>query len=407
MKKVLIIGAGGVGHIVAHKCAKNSDVFSHIMIASRTFQKCQRIMDDINKRNESPIPLISVSPIDAGDVNALQKLIQSFQADILITCSDPYLNSPIMEACIREKIHYIDTSISEKEGEINLPPDKWYELQYTYADGFKKAGVVAGIGLGSDPGMVNIFCSYSQKYLFDQIDSIRIMDINDGDHGFRFATNFNPEVNLKEIFEDPHYWSNKKWHRIQPHSKSMVFDFPEIGKRKIYTMGHDEVHSLYRTINANHVEFLMGFSDDYIQYFKALMDIGLLSVYPVRLDDGRSVVPLKVVKAVLPDPSSLAKNYKGKVCIGCLIDGYKEGKYKKIFIYNITDHEETYKETGSQAISYTAGVPAVTSAILIAKKLWHSPGMHHAEEFNPDPFMEEIVKQGLPWKIIDKTNEHE
>jgi carboxynorspermidine synthase len=404
MKRVLIIGVGGVGSVVANKCAQNLDVFSHIGIASRTFDKCRCLLQDMVQRyqlEEKASYLFSTYEVNADEVLEIEKIILEDKPDIIINCALPAQNCNIMQACADTGVHYLDTAVAQMEDEINLPPDDWYKRQYAYADLFKNAGVLGVLSIGFDPGVVNVYCTYAQKHLFDEIDTIKIMDVNAGDNGHKFATNFNPEVNLIEISENPHYWSDGTWHKIEPHSRSVEFDFPVVGKHRIYTMGHDEVHSLYRTMKARHIEFLMGFSENYLKYFHALRDVGLLSIDPVVLDDGRSVIPVKVVKAVLPEPASLAAKYTGKTCIGCLIEGIKDRQPKKVFIYNICDHEASFKEVGSQAISYTAGVPAVTAAILIAQGIWNEKGLFHVEELDPDPFMNIISEQGLPWEIID------
>ncbi len=400
-KNVLIVGAGGVGSVAAHKCAQNNDILGDIFIASRTVRKCHEIIDSIHGKNniKDKSRKLHARQLDAMDVSATAGLIEEANARTVINVASPQCNMSIMDACLKASATYLDTAVHEgphREKE----PYPWYAVwEWNKRELFANKGVTAILGVGFDPGVVNAYCAYAAKHLFDRIDAIDIMDVNAGNHGHFFATNFDPETNLNEIAEEVGYWEDRQWKECSPHSKSRTFAFPVVGEHKLYLMGHDEVHSLPTFIDAESIRFWMGFSDHYINCFNVLKNIGLLSAEPVRTAEGLDVVPLTVVKACLPDPSSLAPRYTGKTCIGNLIIGEKDGKEKKLFIYNICDHQECYREVESQAISYTAGAPPVAAAILVANGEWDVKRMVNVEELDPDPFIDLLSKMGLPMEI--------
>ncbi|MDH3691824.1 MAG: saccharopine dehydrogenase family protein [Gammaproteobacteria bacterium] len=400
MTGILIIGAGGVGSATAHKCAQHNDELGDICLASRTLEKCDAVIEAINgkgnKKNQHA--RVFSAQVDAMDTKQIVDLITRTQSDLILNVASPYCNKTIMEACLETRTHYLDTAVYEQEGNINEPPPWYANYEWKYKDDFIAHGVTGVLGIGFDPGAVNAFCAYVHKHLIDTIDTIDIMDVNAGRHGRFFATNFDPETNLREIMEDVIYWENGKFVKIPHHSKSITYDFPQLGGHRVYSMGHDELHSLPFNIPANRIEFWMGFNDRYINCFNVLEELGLLSNQPVEVE-GKNIVPIKLLKAVLPDPSSLAQDYFGKVCIGCLINGTQGGIKKEIFIYTLCDHTECYKETGSQAISYTTAVPLVTAAILVTRGDWNVRQLVNVEELDPDPFMKLMPKLGLDWDV--------
>ena len=402
-KNVLIIGAGGVAHVAAHKCAQNNDILGDICIASRKQHKCDAIIESVKRKNniKDKSKKLYSRQIEAMDVPAVVKLIKDTNSQIMINLATAYVNKYLLEACIQTGIAYMDTAVHEEPDKpCENPP--WYgNYEWKRKDECKEKGITAVLGVGFDPGVVNAYCAVAVKHHFDTIDTIDMMDVNAGNHGKYFSTNFDPEINFREFIK-VWTWIDRKWVLEDVHKIKRTYDFPVVGKQPIYLSGHDEIHSLSKNIDANSIRFWMGFSDHYINVFTVLTKLGLTSTKPVTTAEGIEVVPLKVVKAVLPDPLSLAPNYTGKTCIGNLVKGKKDGKDKKIFIYNTCDHAECYKEVESQAICYTAGVPPVAAAILIAKNIWDSKTMVNVEELDPDPFIELLNKIGLPTEVKEK-----
>jgi len=401
-KNVLIIGAGGVPAVAAHKCAQNNDVLGDICIASRTQGKCDAIIESVQRKNsiKDKTKKIYSRQVNALDVPATVKLIKETNSEIVINLAQAYVNMSVLEACIKAGVAYMDTAIHEEPNKVCEDPPWYANYEWKRKDRCKEAGITAILGAGFDPGVVNAYCAYAVKHLFDKIDTIDILDVNAGSHGKYFATNFDPEINFRE-FKKVWTWIDRKWVQEKVHSIKRVYDFPVVGKQTVYLNGHDELHSLSKNIDAKSIRFWMGFSDHYINVFTVLTNLGLTSEKPVKTAEGVEVVPLKVLKALLPDPSSLAQNYTGKTCIGNLIKGKKDGKNKEIFIYNVCDHAACYKEVESQAISYTAGVPPVAAAMLIARGDWDVKTMVNVEELNPDPFLELLDKIGLPTEICE------
>lgn len=402
MKKrnVLIVGAGGVAHVAAHKIAQNNDLFGNIYIASRTIEACNEILESVKRKNnyKDPSKVIKAEQCDAMNTQEMIELIKKLDISLVINLASAFCNMYILDACIETGSAYIDTAIHEDPLKVceNSP---WYaNYEWKKLDVCKEKGITAILGAGFDPGVVNAYAAYAQKHYFDKIDTIDIMDVNAGDHGKFFATNFDPEINFRE-FSKVWSWIDKQWVVSAVHATKKEYDFPVIGKHPIYLTGHDEIHSLSKNIDANSIRFWMGFSDHYINCFNVLKNIGLLSAQPVKTAEGLEVVPLKVVKACLPDPKTLAPNYTGKTCIGDLVKGTKDGKEREVFIYNISDHKKCYEEVESQAISYTAAVPAVATAILIANGTWDVKKMVNVEELDPDPFIDLLNKIGLPTEV--------
>jgi saccharopine dehydrogenase-like NADP-dependent oxidoreductase len=386
-KNVLIIGAGGVAHVVAHKCAQNNDILGDICIASRTIEKCEQIIKSVHRKGslKDSHRKFYAKQVDANIIEKVIKLIEETNSAIVINVASTFTNIPIMDACLQAGVVYIDTSACEDdediEEEVGSDGYPWYaQVEWKRKAFFQEKGLTAILSVGFDPGVVNAYCTYALKHEFDQINVIDIMDVNAGDHGKFFATNFDPEVNLWEIFETAGYWEGKQWKTCEHHSKSRTYQFPVVGEHKVYLMGHDEIHSLPVNLDVDTVRFWMGFSEHYMSCFNVLKNIGLLSRKPITTAEGVEVIPLKVVKACLPDPTSLAPNYTGKTCIGNLIKGKKAGQDKTIFIYNLCDHKKCYEEVESHAISYTAGVPPVAAAILIANGQWDVKTMVNVEE---------------------------
>jgi saccharopine dehydrogenase-like NADP-dependent oxidoreductase len=402
-KNILIVGAGGVAHVALHKCAQNNDILGDICIASRTKSKCDKIIESVKRKNhiKDKTKKIYSREINALDVPAMVKLIKETNSQIVINLAQAYTNMSILEACIQAGVAYMDTAIHEEPNKVCENPPWYGNYEWKRKDRCKENGITAILGMGFDPGVVNAYCALAAKQYFDTIDTIDILDVNAGSHGKYFATNFDPEINFRE-FKKVWTWIDRKWVMEKVHSIKRTYDFPVVGQQTLYLTGHDEIHSLSKNINANSVRFWMGFSDHYINVFKVLTNIGLSSEKHVKTAEGTEVVPLKVLKAILPDPSSLAPNYTGKTCIGNLIKGKKDGKDREIFIYNICDHAECFKEVESQAISYTAGVPPVAAALLIANGTWEVNTMVNVEELDPGPFIELLNNMGLPTEIIEK-----
>jgi saccharopine dehydrogenase-like NADP-dependent oxidoreductase len=401
-KNVLIIGAGGVAHVAAHKCAQNNDVLGDICIASRKQEKCDAIIKSIQRKNhiKDTSKKLYSRHIDALDMPAMVNLIKDTKSNIVINLAQSYVNMSILEACIQTGVAYMDTAIHEEPNKVCEDPPWYANYEWKRKNRCKDNGITAILGAGFDPGVVNAYCAYAVKHHFDSIDTIDIMDVNAGSHGKYFATNFDPEINFRE-FKKVWTWVDRKWVQGKVHSTKQIFDFPVVGKQTVYLNGHDELHSLSKNIDANSIRFWMGFSDHYINVFTILTKLGLTSEKPVKTAEGIEVVPLKVLKALLPDPSSLAPHYVGKTCIGNLIKGKKDGRDKEIFIYNICDHAACYQEVESQAISYTAGVPVTAAAMLVSTGTWDVKTMVNVEELNPDPFLELLDTMGLPTELIE------
>ncbi|MCW5202332.1 MAG: saccharopine dehydrogenase family protein [Candidatus Electrothrix communis] len=397
-KNVLIIGAGGVGAVAAHKCGQYNDLLGDICLASRTRSKCEKIITGIREKGnlKDTGKKLSAKQVDAGEIDNVVRLIKETGSEIVINVGTAFVNMPILDACIETGAAYIDTAVHEEVEVVNADYPWYAEFEWKRRSLCEQNKVTAVLGAGFDPGVVNAYSAYALKHEFDKINEIDIMDVNSGDHGKFFATNFDPEINLREIVEQVGYWEDRQWKECEHHSRSMEYDFPEVGRHKLYLMGHDEVHSLSVNLDVDAVRFWMGFSDHYINCFNVLENIGLLNHKTVTTAEGLEVVPLKVLKACLPDPASLAPGYTGKTCIGNLIKGEKDGREKKIFIYNICDHQQCYKDVESQAISYTAGVPPVAAALLIADGRWDVQAMKNVEELDPDPFLELLGTMGLP-----------
>ncbi len=390
MSKALIIGAGGVSNVVVHKCCMNPEVFGEICIASRTLAKCDAIRDSVKG---SPTA-IRTARLDAGDPAQVAALIRDFGPDIVINVALPYQDLTIMDACLETGTDYLDTANYE-------PPDipKFeYQWQWAYRERFEKTGITAVLGCGFDPGVTGVFSAWARKHHFDEIRSIDILDANGGDHGYPFATNFNPEINIREITANGRYFRDGEWVVTKPLELSQTYDFARIGPRKVYLLYHEELESLACNIpGVRQIRFWMTFSDNYLNHLRVLQNVGMTSIAPVEFE-GKQIIPLQFLKAVLPDPASLGPRTKGKTNIGCIFKGIRDGREKTYYLYNICDHQEAFAEVGSQAISYTTGVPAVTGAMMVLRGMWKQPGVRNVEEFDPDPFMDEIGRQGLPWQ---------
>lgn len=405
MSTTLIIGAGGVGSAVAHKCAQHNDELGELVLASRTVEKCERVVAEIGSMGNAKDPerKVRAAQVDAMSVVEVEALIRETGAERVLNTASPYCNMTIMEGCLNAGVHYVDTAVAETEGEPEMPAPWYANYEWPKRPRFSDAGLTGILGIGFDPGAVNVFCAYVAKHHMDVVESIDIMDVNAGDHGQFFATNFDPETNLREIAESVVYWEDGQWAQIPCHSKSRTYDFPVVGKQRVYSMGHDELHSLAINIPARRIEFWMGFNDRYIATFKVLKELGLISSDPVDVG-GVRVAPIKVLKALLPEPTSLAAGYSGQVCIGCLVKGVHSGKPRSVFIYTTCDHAQCYREIGSQAISYTTAVPMVTAALLLKRGDWKAGTMVNVEELNPDPFMALMPEIGLDWQIREEED---
>ena len=394
MPKVIIIGAGGVGNVVAQKCAQIPEIFEEIVLASRTVSKCDAIAADVKAKTGRTI---RTAAIDADDVPSTTEFFKAEKPDLVINVALPYQDLTLMDACLAAGVDYLDTANYEPLDEAKFE----YKWQWAYQDRFKEAGRTALLGSGFDPGVTNVFCAYAQKHLFDEIETIDILDANAGDHGYHFATNFNPEINIREITQDGRYWEAGEWKEIPALSVKQVYDFPVVGPKDAYLLYHEELESLCQNIKGlKRIRFWMTFSEKYLTHLRVLENVGMTSIEPIEFQ-GQKIAPIEFLKAVLPDPASLGPRTKGKTCIGCDIVGIKDGKKKRVFIYNVCDHEECYAEVSSQAISYTTGVPAMIGAQMILKNLWKAPGVWNMEQCDPDPFMDELNKRGLPWEVIE------
>ncbi|EGK01627.1 saccharopine dehydrogenase family protein [Dysgonomonas gadei] len=387
MGKVLIIGAGGVGTVVAHKVAQNKDVFTEIMLASRTKSKCDAIAEAIGGNK------IQTAQVDADNVEDLKRLFNSFKPELVINVALPYQDLTIMDACLACGVNYLDTANYEPKEEAKYE----YSWQWAYQEKFKEAGLTAILGCGFDPGVTSVFTAYAAKHHFDEIHYLDIVDCNAGDHGKAFATNFNPEINIREVTQKGKYWEDGKWVETEPHAIHKPLNYPNIGPKESYVIYHEELESLVKNFpTLRRARFWMTFGQEYLTHLRVIQNIGMARINPI-IYNGVEIVPIQFLKAVLPDPGELGENYTGETSIGCRIKGIKDGKERTYYVYNNCSHEAAYKETGAQGVSYTTGVPATIGAIMFMKGLWRKPGVYNVEEFNPDPFMEQLNKQGLPW----------
>ena len=388
MDSVLIIGAGAAGSVVAQKCAMNRDVFKKIHLASRRLKSCV----DVAARCKTPV---EVSQVDADNVAETVALLKKVKPDLVINMALPYQDLPIMDACLEAGVNYMDTANYEPRDEAKFS----YTWQWPYHDKFKAKGLMAIQGCGFDPGQSNIYCAYAQEHLFDEISQIDIVDCNDGSHGKAFATNFNPEINLREVTQRGKYWKDGKWIEIDPLSIACMVDYPEVGPRKSYLIYHEEEESLVENIKGlKQIRFWMTFSDNYIKHLDVLQNVGMTRIDPVMYK-GNPVIPIEFLKELLPPPSSLGENYTGRTSIGCIFVGKKDGKEKRAIIYNVCEHNDCYKEVGAQAVSYTTGVPPVVGAMMLFQGHWGGKGVFNVEQLPSKPFMDEIGKQGLPWTM--------
>jgi saccharopine dehydrogenase (NAD+, L-lysine-forming) len=402
MGKLLIIGAGGVGNVVAKKCASVPEVFEEICLASRTISKCKKIADEVKKNYNVEI---KTEQVDADNVNELVALFKKYKPDLVINVALPYQDLTIMDACLAANVNYLDTANYEPKDN----PKFEYSWQWAYHDKFKEKNLMAILGCGFDPGVTNIFCAYAQKHLFDEIHYIDILDCNAGDHGHPFATNFNPEINIREVTQVVRHYRDGKWIETPPiireGSVHFTFNYPEVGPKESYLLYHEELESLVKHIKGlKRIRFWMTFSENYLTHLKVLENVGMTRIDEVDYE-GCKVVPLKFLKKLLPDPGELGENYKGKTVIGCIIDGIKDGKRVKKYIYNVCDHAEAYKEVQAQAVSYTTGVPAMIGAMMFLTGEWRKPGVYNVEQLDPDKFMQALNRYGLPWKIEDFKGE--
>ena len=390
MGKVLIIGAGGVGTVVANKVAKNSDVFSDIMLASRTVSKCEAIAKDVKERTGVTI---QTAKVDADNVPELVKLMNEFKPEIVINVALPYQDLTIRDACLEAGVNYLDTANYEPLDEAKYE----YSWQWAYHDRFKEAGLTAILGCGFDPGVTSIFTAHAAKHHFDEIHYLDIVDCNAGDHGKAFATNFNPEINIREVSQKGKYYKDGEWIETEPHEIHKPLTYPNIGPKESYLIYHEELESLVKNFpTIKQARFWMTFGEEYLTHLRVIQNIGMARIDEVEYE-GQKIVPIQFLKAVLPDPGELGENYTGETSIGCRIRGIKDGEERTYYIYNNCSHEAAFKETGAQGVSYTTGVPATIGARMFMQGLWKKPGVFNVEEFNPDPFMEQLNKQGLPW----------
>ena len=414
MSRVLIIGCGGVANVAIRKCCQASDIFTEICIASRTKSKCDALAESLKDKTATKI---TTAQVDADSVDELISLIKAYQPELVMNIALPYQDLTIMDACLACGVNYMDTANYEPE---DTDDPKWraiyekrckeagfsayfdYSWQWAYREKFEKAGLTALLGCGFDPGVTSVFTAYALKHYFDEIHYIDILDCNGGDHGYPFATNFNPEINLREVSANGSYWEDGKWIETKPMEIKRVYNFDGVGEKDMYLLHHEEIESLAKNIpNVKRIRFFMTFGQSYLTHMQCLENVGMLSTEPVMYE-GREIVPIQFLKALLPDPASLGPRTKGKTNIGCIFTGVKDGKEKTIYIYNMCDHQECYKEVGSQAVSYTTGVPAMIGASLVLSGQWKKPGVYNVEEFDPDPYMEALNKFGLPW-VVDEN----
>ncbi len=413
MSKVLIIGCGGVAQVAIHKCCQHSDVFTEVCIASRTKAKCDALKEKLAGTTATKL---TTEQVDAGNLEEMKALIRRVQPDLVMHIALPYQNLTIMEACLACGVNYLDTANYEPE---RLDDPAWkaayekrcrekgfsayfdYTYQWAYQERFQKAGLTALLGTGFDPGVTQAYCAYAKKHLFDTIDTIDIRDCNGGDHGYPFATNFNPELNLREVSAPGSYWEDGRWIEVPPMSIHRTYRFDQVGEKDMYLLHHEEIESLAKNLpEVRRIRFFMTFGQSYLTHMKCLENVGMLSTEPI-LYEGREIVPIQFLKALLPDPATLGPRTKGKTNIGCIFTGKKDGQEKSAYIYNVCDHEACYKEVGSQAVSYTTGVPAMVGAMMLLTGKWNNPGVHTVEEFDPDPYMDALNACGLPWQVDD------
>jgi len=389
MGKALIIGCGGVASVTIHKCCQNSEVFSEICIASRTKSKC----DALKAKLDGGKTKISTAQVDADNVDELIALIHQVKPDIVINLALPYQDLTIMDACLATKTNYLDTANYEPRDTAKFE----YSWQWAYRKRFEEAGITAILGCGFDPGVTGVFCAYALKHYFDEINDIDILDCNGGDHGYPFATNFNPEINIREVSAKGSYWQDGDWVETEPMEIKREYDFAGVGRKDMYLLHHEELESLAKNMpGIKRIRFFMTFGQSYLTHLKCLENVGMTAIEPIEFE-GKQIIPLQFLKAVLPDPASLGSRTKGKTNIGCIFRGIKDGQPRTYYVYNICDHEECYAEVGSQAISYTTGVPAMIGAMLVMQGAWRKPGVYNVEEFDPDAFMAALNQWGLPW----------
>lgn len=398
MARILIIGAGGVGTVVAKKVAQNHDVFTNIMLASRTKSKCDKIASEIKEVK------IETAQVDADNVSELVALFTQWKPDLVINVALPYQDLTIMEACLEAKCNYLDTANYEPRDEAKYQ----YSWQWAYQDRFKEAGLMAILGCGFDPGVTSVFTAYAAKHHFDEIHYLDIVDCNGGDHHKAFATNFNPEINIREITQKGKYYQDGEWHETEPQEIHRTLHYPGVGPRESYLLYHEELESLVKNYpTLRRARFWMTFSEEYLTHLRVIQNIGMAGIEPINYN-GMEIVPIQFLKAVLPNPQDLGHDYTGETSIGCRIRGIKDGKERTYYIWNNCSHQAAYRETGTQGVSYTTGVPATTGALMFAKGFWKGAGVFNVEEFDPDPFLEELAKQGLPWhETIDADIEFE
>ena len=410
MSRVLVIGCGGVASVAIQKCCQVSDVFTELCIASRTQSKCDALAEKLKGKTATKV---TTAQVDADHVDQVIALIKSYQPDLVMNIALPYQDLTIMDACLACGVNYMDTANYEPE---DTDDPKWraiyekrckeegfsayfdYSWQWAYREKFEKAGLTALLGCGFDPGVTQAYCAYAQKHEFGTIDTIDILDCNGGDHGYPFATNFNPEINIREVSANGSYWEDGHWVETEPMEIKREYTFEGVGKKDMYLLHHEEIESLALNIpGIKRIRFFMTFGQSYLTHLKCLENVGMTSIEPI-LYEGKEIIPLQFLKAVLPDPSSLGPRTVGKTNIGCIFRGKKDGKDKTYYLYNICDHQECYKEVGSQAVAYTTGVPAMIGAMMVMTGKWNQPGVHNMEEFDPDPFMDALNQWGLPWK---------
>lgn len=396
MAKVMIIGAGGVGQVVAHKCAQVNSVFNEIVLASRTEAKCQAIAEQIK---ESQGIEIKTAQVDADNVPELVALLKAEQPFMVINVALPYQDLTIMDACLEARVHYLDTANYEPLDTAKFE----YKWQWAYQEKFKQAGLMALLGSGFDPGATNMFTAFAAKHYFDEIHTLDIIDVNGGDHGYPFATNFNPEINIREVTAECRHWQDGAFVTTPAMSTQQSFTCPDgVGDFNIYRMYHEELESLSKHYpSLKKAQFWMSFGDSYLKYLEVLGNVGMTGIEPVEFN-GTEIVPIQFLKQLLPDPSTLGPRTHGKTCIGCVVKGVKDGQPRSVYVYNIKDHQDCYREVQSQAISYTTGVPAMIGAKLMMEKTWLQAGVWNMEQLNPDPFMEDMNQYGLPWQVIEE-----
>ena len=397
LSKVLVIGAGGVGSVAVHKMAMNSDIFSHITLASRRIISCEKVAESVKARTGVAI---DVAQVDADNVAETIALIEKVQPRLVVNLALPYQDLAIMDACLATKTDYLDTANYEPRDTAKFE----YSWQWAYQERFKEAGIMALLGSGFDPGVTSVFASYIKKHLLDRIDTLDILDCNGGDHGQHFATNFNPEINIREVTAPSRHWEGGKWVEGPALKHKQVFDFESVGEKNMYLMYHEELESLAKFYpEIKRIRFWMTFGDAYLKHLEVLQNVGMTRIDPV-IYNGQEIIPLQFLKAVLPEPSSLGSTTKGKTNIGDIATGEKDGQKKTVYVYNVCDHEDAYAETGNQAVSYTTGVPAMIGAAMMLTGAWKGEGVFNIEQFDPDPFMDMLNKHGLPWQVkeLDK-----